>query len=65
MAQYSNTAKTCQQAEKDGPILKQGQNLITVRNRWYNTQTGLKPANSQKQKLGAKRATSQRTQQKS
>ena len=39
MVQYSNRAKTCQQSEKDGTILKQCQNLSPVRKRWYNTQT--------------------------
>ena len=48
MVQYSNRAKTCQQSEKDGTILKQSQTLSPVRKRWYNTQTVPKPANSQK-----------------
>ena len=39
MVQYSNRAKTCHQSEKDGAILKQSQNLTTVKKRWYNTQT--------------------------
>ena len=55
MVQYSNRAKICQKSEKDGTILKQGQNLsnvrkdgtilkqsqnlITVGKRQYNTQT--------------------------
>ena len=47
MVQYSNSAKTCQQTEKDGTILKQRQNLASVRKRWYNTQTE-QPAISQK-----------------
>ena len=65
MVQYSNSAKTWYQSEKACTILKQSKNLSPVRKRWSNTQTGPKPANSQKKKLGAKRATSQRTQQKS
>ena len=48
MVPYSNRAKTCQQSEKDGAILKQCQNLLTVRKRWYNTQIEPKPVNSQK-----------------
>ena len=48
MVQYLNKAKTCHQSEKDGTILKQGQNLSPVRKRWYNTQTVPKPDNSQK-----------------
>ena len=48
MVQYSNSAKTCHQSEKDGTILKQSLNLSTVRKRWYNTQTEPKPVNSQK-----------------
>ena len=48
MVQYSNIAKTCHQSEKDGAILKQSQNLSAVRKRYYNTQTGPKPVNSQK-----------------
>ena len=64
MVQYSNRAKTCQQSEKDGTILKQSQNLSTlkkdgailkqcqnllkVRKRWYNTQIEQKPDTSQK-----------------
>ena len=94
--QYSNRANTWHLSEKDGTILKQIQNLITVGKRSYNTQTGPKPVTSQKKmvqfsnsakschqsekdgtmvkqsnlptvrkkKRGAKRATSQRTQQK-
>ena len=31
MVQYSNKSKTCHQSEKDGTILKQRQNLLTVR----------------------------------
>ena len=46
MVQYSNSAKNL--SEKDGTILKQCQNLSTVRKRWYNTQTVPKPVNSQK-----------------
>ena len=48
MVQNSNSAKTCQQSEKDGTILKQSQNLTTVKKRWCNSQTVSKPANSQK-----------------
>ena len=64
MVQYSNRAKSCHLSEKDGAILKQSQNLITVgkngtilkqiqklsqaRKRWYNTQTEPKPVTSQK-----------------
>ena len=48
MVQYSNRAKTCHQSEKDGTILKQGQNLSPVRKRWYNTETVQKPVTSQK-----------------
>ena len=48
MVQYSNRAKTFHQSEKDGTILKQGQNLSPVRKRWYNTQTGTKSVTSQK-----------------
>ena len=64
MVQYSNRAKTCHLSEKDGTLLKQSQNLITVgkngtilkqiqklspaRKRWYNTQTEPKPVTSQK-----------------
>ena len=47
MLQYSNKAETCNQSEKDGTILKQGQNLSTGRKRWYNTQTE-QPVTSQK-----------------
>ena len=47
LKQCSNRAKTCHQSKKGGAILKQCQNLLTVRKRWYNTQTGPKPANSQ------------------
>ena len=39
MVQFSNSAKSCHQSEKDGTILKQCQNLITVRKRWCNSQT--------------------------
>ena len=46
--QYSNTAKTSHQSEKDGTILKQVQSLIAVRKRWYSTQTEPKPVTSQK-----------------
>ena len=62
MAQNSNRAKTCQQTEKDhtilkqsqnlstvkkdGAILKQCQNLLTVRKRWYNTQIEPNPVTS-------------------
>ena len=64
MVQYSNSAKTCHLSEKDGTILKQSQNLSTVkkdgailkqsqnlspvRKRWYNTQTKTKPVTSQR-----------------
>ena len=64
ISQNSNRAKTCQQTEKDrtilkqsqnlstvkkdGAILKQCQNLLTVRKRWYNTQIEPKPVTSQK-----------------
>ena len=48
MVQNSNKAKICQQSEKDGTILKEGQNLLTVRKRWYNTQIEPKPVTSQK-----------------
>ena len=48
MVQNSNRAKTCHQSEKDGAILKQSQNLTTVKKRWCNSQTVPKPANSQK-----------------
>ena len=48
MVQYSNSAKTCHQSEKDGTILKQSQNLSPVRKRWYNTETVQKPVTSQK-----------------
>ena len=48
MVQYSNRAKTCHRSEKDGTILKQCQNLTTVRKRWHNTQTEPKPDKSQK-----------------
>ena len=39
MVQYSIRAKTCHQSEKDGKILKQGQNLSTSRKKMVNTQT--------------------------
>ena len=48
MVQYLNSTKTCYLSEKDGTILKQSQNLSTVRKRWYNTQTVPKPVTSQK-----------------
>ena len=64
MVPYSNKAKTCQLSEndgtilkqsqnlttlkKDGAILKQCQNLLTVRKRWYNTQIEPKPVTGQK-----------------
>ena len=38
LVQYSNSAKTCHQSEKDGTILKQCQNLITARKRLCNSQ---------------------------
>ena len=44
---YSNKT-TCHQSEKDGTILKQGQNLSLVRKGWYNTQTEPKPVTCQK-----------------
>ena len=48
MVQYSNRAKTCQQSEKDGTILKQSKNMSSVRKRWYNTRTVQKPDTSWK-----------------
>ena len=51
MVQYSNRAKTCQQSEKDGTVLKQSQNLSPVRKRWYNTETVQKPVTSQKKMI--------------
>ena len=48
IAQFSNTAKTSQQSEKEVTILKQSQNLLTFRKRWYNTQIEPKPVTSQK-----------------
>ena len=48
MAQNSNRAKTCQQSEKDRTILKQSQNLSTVKKRWCSSKTVPKPASSQK-----------------
>ena len=46
--QYSNRAKHCHLSEKDGTILKQCQNLLTVSKRLYNTQSGPEPVTSQK-----------------
>ena len=48
MVQYSNKAETRHQSEKDGTILKQCQNLSTVRKRWCKSQTVPKPPNRQK-----------------
>ena len=64
MVQYSNTAKTCQQSEKDATVLKQSKTshcqkkMVQYSNsakichqsekRWYNTQTVPKPVTSQK-----------------
>ena len=47
MVQYSSRAKTCQQSEKDGTILKECQNMSPVKKRWFNTQTEPKPATGQ------------------
>ena len=63
MVQYSNMAKTCHQSEKQGRILQQCQNLSPVR----KDGTIVKQSNLatvRKKKRGAKRATSQRIQQK-
>ena len=38
MVQYSNKAKTYNQSEKEGTILKQGQNLSTGIKKMVNTQ---------------------------
>ena len=51
MAQYSNRAKTCHQSGKRCKILKQGQNLSTVKKRWYSTEKVQKPVGSQKKIL--------------
>ena len=51
MVQYSNRAKTCQQSEKDGTVLKECQNLSREKKRYCNSQAVPKPANSQKKML--------------
>ena len=48
IVQYSNRAKTCQQSEKDGTILKHSQNLSQVKKDSTILKTHPKPVNSQK-----------------